>query len=101
MTNAALQAFIDEFGARMIVIVIDNNHKIMFGVSAMGDNALFYTDIQYKTVGGVDMFGVTRTDTTWEGKSVTFTNWYVTACIQMISTTETDGVDLPDLNKYF
>lgn len=100
MTNAALQAFIAEFGARMIVIVIDNNHKIMFGVQAMGDNAIFYTDIQYKTVGDVDMFGVTRTDNTW-GKAVTFTNWYVTACIQMISTTETEDIDLPDLNKYF
>lgn len=101
MTNAGLKAFLEEFGARMFVIVLDNNHKIMFGVKEMAPNTIFYTNIQYKTFDGVDMFGVTRVDNTWNDCKVQFTNWYVTGCIQMIATTETEDMDLPDLNKFF
>lgn len=103
MTNEALKAFIEEFKAKMFLIMLDNNHKIMFGIKEMFPKTIYYTNIEYKTVGGVDMFGITRTDSTWNGNAVTYTNWYVTGCIQMISVTadDSDGGYLPDLNKFF
>ena len=105
MTNAALQAFIAEFGNKIFVIVLDNNHKVFIGSPLQTyDNKLTTTidQLKFKTYGDVDMFGISRVDHTWEGRDVPFTNWMVTACIQSIAVTDGDDLTyLPDLNKWF
>ena len=103
MTNVALQAFIAEFGNRIFVIVLDNNHKVFIGspLTTPENQALSTIDqIMYKTYDGVDMFGFKRIDRTY-GEAVPFINWMITGCIQSIAVTEEEGVYLPDLNKWF
>lgn len=102
MTNAGLQAMIDEFGERIFCITLDNAHKVFFGVAArLPYEDLTIDKIELKTFGDVDMFGVPHTDHTWEGHVIPYTNWLVTGCIQAIHTTDELGIYLPDLNKFF
>lgn len=102
MTNKALQAMIAEFGEKIFCIILDNNHKIFFGVAArLPYEDLTVTHIVYKTYDGVDMFGVPHTDHTWEGKVIPYTNWFPTSCIQGVAVTNAETDDLPDLNKFF
>ena len=103
MTNEALKAFISEYSNRIFVIVLDNNHKVFIGspLTTPKNQELSTIDkIQYKTVGGVDLFGFKRVDETY-GEEVPFINWMVTGCIQSIAVTEEEGTYLPDLNKWF
>lgn len=106
MTNAALQAFVAEYGERIFAITLDNNHKIFMGVAArLPYDTTTAASIQYKTFGDTDMFGIPHTDVTYEGIAVPYINWMVTGCIQAIHVTdESDGQPgtyLPDLNKFF
>lgn len=106
MTNEALKAFIDEMGDRIFLIATDNGHKYFFGAPHGDDAVVYATQIQYKTVGGVDMFGVSRIDTNWGGIKVPVTTWAVTSYIQFIGVVDPDEKGniteyLPDLNKWF
>lgn len=106
MTNEALKAFIDEMGDRCFLLCTDNGHKFFFGAPHGQEAAIYASQIQYKTVGGVDMFGVSRVDRTWQGIGVPYTTWAVTSYIQFICVVDPDEEGniteyLPDLNKWF
>lgn len=59
MTNAAFQAFLKEFGDRLCVITLDNNAKIYCEYESGGGNSsVKVKDIEFRTIGGVDMFAV-------------------------------------------
>lgn len=103
MTNDALKAFIEEFGNRIFVITLDNNHKVFIGAPITSDpNKVTIDQIKFKTYNGVDMFGVPHVDCTFQGIEVPFTSWLVTACIQSIAVTDGDDLTyLPNLYKFF
>ena len=105
MTNEALKAFIEEYGNRIFVITLDNNHKVFIGSPITSDankNLGTIDKIQFKTFGDVDMFGVSHVDRTFENIEVPFTSWLVTACIQSIAVTDGDDLTyLPKLYKFF
>lgn len=102
MTNAALQAMIDEFGERIFAITFDNNHKVYLGVEAKAEtDPITVKSLILKTFGDTDMLGIPHTDHTWEGNKIPYTNWYVTGCIQAVHLTDELGDLLPDLNKFF
>lgn len=58
MTNEALQAFIDEMGDRICVITLDNVAKIYVGYDGKRISSVKASDIEMRTIGGVDMFAV-------------------------------------------
>ena len=55
MTNAALQAALNEFGERACIIYMDNDHRIRFGYKDSCPKSV--NDIKYKTWDGEDFFG--------------------------------------------
>lgn len=106
MTNAALQAFIQEFGDKIFLIVLDNNHKVFMTTNATSEgNENDATTIEMKTFGDVDMFRVKHTDRTWHNgqrpEGIKYSGWMVTGCIQSIYTTDDEEYYVPDLNKFF
>ena len=56
MNNAAFKAFIEEFGDQICIIVLDNTSHIYVGYPSSPLKKL--DQIEFKTFGGVDMFGV-------------------------------------------
>lgn len=85
MTNAALQAALNELGERACIIYMDNDHRIRFGYP---DAALqSVTQIQYKTWGGEDFFGYSQPSSYTKDalRGVTYTVWHRTDCIQEIA----------------
>lgn len=107
MNNEALQAFIAEYGDRIFHISLDDGHKIFFGAPHSDGNVIYATKLQFKTIGGVDYFGISRIDNTWGNNKVPYTTWAVTSYIQFISVVDPDPETgeiteyLPDLNKWF
>lgn len=106
MTNNGLKAFIDEFGSKIFMILMDNNHKVFMGTDVTSDGN--YNDastLELKTFGDVDMFRVKHVDRTWHHPAVkdgiAFSGWLVTGCIQAIYVSDDDSPYLPDLNKFF
>ena len=86
MTNAALQAALNELGERACIIYMDNDHRIRFGYP---DAALqSVTQIQYKTWGGEDFFGYSQPSSYVHdaARGVTYTVWHRTDSIQQIGT---------------
>lgn len=85
MTNAALQAALNEFGERACIIYMDNDHRIRFGYPDASLQSV--TQIQYKTWGGEDFFGYSQPSSYVHdaARGVTYTVWHRTDCIQEIA----------------
>lgn len=106
MTNNGLQAFINEFGTKIFMILMDNNHKVFMGTDVTSEgNFNDGTSLELKTFGGVDMFRVKHVDRTWhtsdKADGIAYSGWLVTGCIQAIYVTDDEDLYLPDLNKFF
>lgn len=85
MTNAELQALIDEFGDRICVIFFDNSLKLLIGYP--GQSPQHASDLILKTVGGVDLVGVRQKSTYTKDRAegVTYVNYHRTECIQYVA----------------
>ena len=93
MTNEALQQLIDEFGDRISAIVFDNKAIVFFGHQGSFANSV--SEIEFKTLAGVDMVGIPvypRTPRDRE-KGVKFMYWHTTHCIQTVCTVDADHPD--------
>ena len=82
MTNAALQAMINELGDRICIIAFDNNSKVYIGYPASTIKSV--SELQFKTFGDTDMVGVPKK--TQNGLMTT--TWHVTSCIQVVATVD-------------
>lgn len=100
MNNASLKAFLTEYGEKTFCITVDNGHKIFINAPTSDGNIVHAQNIEMKTFGDTDMFGIHRVDRTWGFNGTPYMTWFVTACIQSISATDELSVDLPDLNKW-
>lgn len=100
MTNESLKAFIDEHGNKIFCILLNNNRKVFLGVERDPGNSVNATELQLKTVGGTDVFGIKHIDRTWNAE-VPFTEWFVTGFIEGIFVTDEYGEHIPDINKIF
>lgn len=87
MNNADLKAFMTEYGPKVVCIVCDNSMHIFLNYDQFPYRI---EEIEYKTVGSTDMFGVSRYET-WKdrnranfGEKVKITEWHLTECIQNI-----------------
>ena len=92
MNNESLQAFIDEFGDRMCIIIFDNNTKVFIGYKSSPAKSV--SDLQLVNKGGVDFVGVPGipNDPKLARKGVTYTVWRPTEIIQGIVTLD-EGFD--------
>ena len=79
MTNAALQAMIDELGDRICIIVFDNNSKVYIGYPSSPIKSV--TELKLKTFGDTDMVGIPKKS----NGGLTSTSWHATECIQVIA----------------
>ncbi len=79
MTNAALQALINEYGKRLFSISFDNDRVLLIGYS--GTPKL--EDISLVTIGGVDFLKVKKTNTN-DGKTIDYANMHLTSVIQAV-----------------
>lgn len=99
MTNESLKAAINEFGNRMVFIIMDNDRRIRFGYP---ESPLQNVDqIQYKTFGGEDFFGYSQPSPypVDRAKGVTYTVWHRTDSIQQIATMD-EGFDAYRIDPY-
>lgn len=100
MTNAALKALVAEMGDRIFAICLDNGHKVFCGINARNeDNIVYASQLEYKTVEGVDMFGVKHVDHTWGSDAIEYHVWFVTSFIQFIYATDELTTHVPDLTS--
>lgn len=86
MTNAAMQAMINELGERICIIVFDNNSKVYIGYPSSTIQSV--NELKFANYGGVDMIGIPKnvSDPKIARIGVTSTTWHTTACIQAIAT---------------
>lgn len=100
MTNAELQALIDEFGDRLRVIFFDNSLRLLIGYP--GQSPQHASDLILKTVGGVDLVGVRQKSTYTQDRAdgVTYVNYHLTECIQYVAVMD-EGFQDHCIDPYF
>lgn len=93
MTNAALQAMIDELGERICILIFDNNVKVYIGYPSSTIKSI--NEIQLRTFGDTDMVGIPKKigNPELDRLGVTTTMWHPTECLQVIATLD-DGWDM-------
>lgn len=119
MTNEALKAFIAEYGTRIFWIELNNQHKLALNIAPSKydekvvrptkDNVESIminptTDqIQFKTVDGIDFFGIPRVSRTgFNTHPVYYTAWIVTAIIEIVYTLDDDNeTEIPDVQHIY
>lgn len=119
MTNEALKAFIKEFGTRIFWIELNNQHKLALNIApSQYDDKVVRpqgpvtesiminptTDqIQYKTIDGIDFFGIPRVSRTgFNTHPVKYTAWIVTAIIEIVYTLDDENeTEIPDVQHIY
>jgi hypothetical protein len=100
MNNESLKAIIAELGSKIFLIQMDDGHKVWIGTPNSDGNTNTIEDIQFKTFGNVDMFGVRHVDHSW-GNEIPYWHWMVTSYVQFVVATEELSDHLPDVNRFF
>lgn len=82
-TNADLQAAINEFGDRIIAIGLNNGKNVIVNITKKigSEFQVKASDIQFKTIGSCDVFGIPRMDLFHKTK---YTVWHTTEFIEYI-----------------
>ena len=103
MTNADFQAMIAEFGDRICYVALNNNKRIYFGYPSTPPNnkseqncVVNVGDLQFKTFGASDFFGIPRKDYSFPNARVPFIpfiSWVKTEFIEQVVVVNEEYVD--------